>query len=238
MHLTGWQQSTVPRPFPNSRFCSSEVSEEKTMPSGSMPRAVRKPHQKWCVDQTLRTRGIPTRRLDRDLGSAVGVLANHLGNVRVATLDLLQLGLDHAHLVGVLDKTLGARVAADDPLPPLRQRHLAPGSSLAVRETDIDKGALAVARTPVANRVLVGGAGVCQQLDGVEAAEPGVKALLPPFEGTQNSADGPCLSGVGMNHDLRVGHLAGDKGPLSLDHRQVPVGSALEHKLPSHGPQI
>src|SRR3989337_2366241 len=110
------------------------------MPSGSMPRAVRKPHQKWCVDQTLRTRGIPTRRLDRDLGAAVGVLANHLGNVRVATLDLLQLGLDAAHLVDLLGETFGAGVAADDPLPAFRDGHLAPGPPSAVGQTDIDKG--------------------------------------------------------------------------------------------------
>jgi len=30
------------------------------MDSGSIPSAVRNPHQNWCVDQTLRTRGIPT----------------------------------------------------------------------------------------------------------------------------------------------------------------------------------
>src|SRR5262245_66285712 len=94
-----------------------------------MPSAVKRPCQKWCVDQRFRTRGMPIRSLARDgcgPGPAEGVLANHFGNVRVLTLDLLQLRLDRPHLVRVLDEALRAGVPADHTLPACRERHLAP----------------------------------------------------------------------------------------------------------------
>src|SRR5262249_56931730 len=72
---------------------------------------------------------MPIRSLFRDgpgADPAERVLANHLGNVRVLTLDLLELRLHHAHLVDVLDEPLGTRVAADHALPARRQRQLAP----------------------------------------------------------------------------------------------------------------
>src|SRR5439155_17736179 len=64
------------------------------------------------------------------------VLPNHVGNVRILTLDLLELRFHHAHLVGVFHQPLGAGVAADDALPPRRQRHLAPGPPLRPGELD------------------------------------------------------------------------------------------------------
>ena len=68
-------------------------------PRPSTPSAPKKPTQNWWVDQRFRTRGMPTRRLARDggglgAGAAERVRPNHLGNVRVLTLDLLELGLD------------------------------------------------------------------------------------------------------------------------------------------------
>src|SRR2546422_5193725 len=79
------------------------------------------------------------------------VLPNHLGNVRVLTLDLLELGLHHAHLVDVLDEALGTRVAADDALVAFRQRQLGPRAALAARELHVDERAGAVDRAPLAD---------------------------------------------------------------------------------------
>src|SRR5213592_683852 len=174
MHFTGYQQSTVPRPLPNCRPCSSDVSDEKTTLRGSTPRAVNRPIQNWWVDQRFRTRGTPTRRLARDgagADSAERVLANHLGNVRVLTLDLLELRLHHAHLVDVLDEPLRTRVAADHALPALGQRHLAPRAPLGAGQLDVDERARAVDRAPLADGLGGRGGGVGQGRDRVEAAE-------------------------------------------------------------------
>src|ERR1051326_1333691 len=177
MHFTGEQQSTVPRPLPYCRPCSSEVSDEKTSWRASTPSAPKKPTQNWWVDQRLRTRGMPIRSLLRDGGSggagaAERVLPNHLGNVRVVTLGLLELGLHLAQLVHVLDQTLGAGVAADHSLPARRERQLAPRPALGPRQLHVDEGARAVDGAPLADGVGRGGAGVGQGRDVVEAAEP------------------------------------------------------------------
>src|SRR5262245_64509890 len=98
---------------------------------------------------------MPTRSLFRDgpgADPAERVLPNHLGNVRVLTLDLLELRLDHAHLVDVLDEPLRARVAADDPLPARCQRQLAPLAALGARQLDVDERPRAVDRAPLAHR--------------------------------------------------------------------------------------
>src|SRR5262245_17651051 len=117
-----------------------------------MPSAVNRPTQNWWVDQRFRTRGTPMRSLDRDgAGSAERVLPNPLGNVRVVTLDVLQLGLHLPHLVDVLDQSLWARVAADHALPARRQRQLAPLPSGRARELDVDERARAVDRAPLAD---------------------------------------------------------------------------------------
>src|ERR671918_1228700 len=97
---------------------------------------------------------MPTRSLLRDGGGAdpaERVLANHFGNVRVLTLDLLELRLHHPHLVDVLDEALGTRVAADHALPALGQRHLAPGPALGAGQLDVDERAGAVDRAPLAD---------------------------------------------------------------------------------------
>src|SRR5215813_15112502 len=99
---------------------------------------------------------MPTRSLVRDGGGvdpAERVLPNHLGNVRVLTLDLLELRLHHAHLVDVLDEPLGARVAADHALPAFGQRQLAPRATLGARQLDVAERARAVDRAPLAHRL-------------------------------------------------------------------------------------
>src|SRR5262245_51876296 len=98
---------------------------------------------------------MPILRSARDGGGAGGaerVLPNHLGNVRILTLDLLELGLHLAQLVGVLDQTLRARVAADDALPARCERQLAPRAAAGIRELHVDERARAVDRAPLAHR--------------------------------------------------------------------------------------
>src|SRR2546422_11180443 len=119
---------------------------------------------------------MPTRSLLRDGGGAdpaERVLANHFGNVRVLTLDLLELRLHHAHLVDVLDESLGTRVAADDPLPARGQGHLAPLAALGAGKLDIDERPRAVDRAPLADGPGAGRGRVGQRRDGVEAADVG-----------------------------------------------------------------
>src|SRR5688500_10356537 len=137
-----------------------------------MPRAPNRPVQNWCVDQRFRTRGMPTRSLARDgAGAAERVRANQLGNVRVVTLDLLQLRFHHPHLIDVLDEPLGTRVAADDALPALGERKLAPRAPARAGKLDVDEGACAVDRAPLADGLGGGRAAVRQRLDRVEAAK-------------------------------------------------------------------
>src|SRR5688572_12243029 len=119
---------------------------------------------------------MPTRILLRGDGGGVAgpaerVLANHFGNVRVLTLDLLELRLDHAHLVDVLDEALRARVAADHALVAFRQGQLAPRAALATRKLDVDERPRAVDGAPLADRLRAGRAGVLQPGDGGEAQE-------------------------------------------------------------------
>src|SRR5687768_16837389 len=99
---------------------------------------------------------MPTRSLllgdgDGVAGPAERVLPNHFGNVRVLTLDLLELRLHHPHLVDVLDEPLRAGVTADHALPALGQRQLAPRPALGARELDIDERPRAVDRAPLAD---------------------------------------------------------------------------------------
>src|SRR5206468_12774553 len=99
---------------------------------------------------------MPSRSLLRDGGGAdpaERVLPNHLGNVRVVTLDLLELRLHDPHLVDVLDEALRARVAADHALPTLGQRQLAPPPSRAAGPPPADERARAVDRAPLTDRL-------------------------------------------------------------------------------------
>src|SRR5437867_85740 len=198
---------------------------------GSTPSAVNRPIQNWWVDQRLRTRGTPMRRLARDgagADPAERVLANHLGNVRVLTLDLLELRLHHAHLVDVLDEPLGARVAADHALPALGQRHLAPRAPLGAGQLDVDERARAVDRAPLADGLGGRGGGVGQGCDRVEAAAARRLALLPPVAGAEGGADGARPARARTDPDLGVGHLAADEVDLRLHDGHVAVGAALE----------
>src|SRR5499426_2813615 len=135
---------------------------------------------------------MPTRSLVRDDGGgdpAERVLANHLGNVRVLTLDLLELGLHHPELVGVLDESFGARVAADDPFPAGRQRQLAPLPTLGPGQLDVDERAGAVDRAPLADGRRAGRAGIGQRRDRVEAAEVRRRTALAPVAGAERGPD-------------------------------------------------
>src|SRR2546429_6070693 len=139
---------------------------------GSMPSVPNSPHQNWCVDHRFRTRGTPTLSFARDgRGSAEGVLANHLGNVRVVTLGLLQLALHDAHLADVLDEALRTRVAADHALEPRGERQLAPRASGGAAELDVDERPRAVDRAPLAHGRRARRARVGERLDRVEATE-------------------------------------------------------------------
>src|SRR5262249_56177727 len=102
----------------------------------------------------FRTRGMPTRSLDRDgAGSAERVLPNQLGNVRVVTLDVLQPGFDLTHLVHVFDESFRAGVAADHPLPALGERDLAPLAARRAGQLHVDERAGAIDRAPLADAV-------------------------------------------------------------------------------------
>src|SRR5438093_330196 len=151
---------------------SSDVSSEKTRLRGSTPSAPNRPTQNWCVDQTFRARGMPTRSLDRDgAGAAERVLPNQLGNVRVVTLDVLQPGFDLAHLVHVLDQSLGARVATDHPLPARGERDLAPLAARCAGQLHVDERAGAVDRAPLADGIGTRRARVAERRNRSEAAE-------------------------------------------------------------------
>src|SRR5262245_3733033 len=107
--------------------------------SEAMPSDVRNPTQNWCVFQTFRTRGIPTRICDRSLtgGPAEGFFPNQVGSVGIGILGLLHLALDLAHLVRVLDQPLRTRVVDDESLPAGSERNLAPFPPLAFRQLDV-----------------------------------------------------------------------------------------------------
>src|SRR5262245_41199474 len=119
---------------------------------------------------------MPIRRLARDdpgldSGAAERVRPNHLGKVRVLTLDLLELRLHLTQLVDVLHQPRGTGVAADHALPPLGQRELAPRAAGRAGKLDVDERPRAVDGAPLADRLRGGGAGVNEGGDGVEAAE-------------------------------------------------------------------
>src|SRR5688572_11739682 len=116
----------------------------------SMPSAAKKPIQNWCVDQRLRTRGMPTRSLFRGFGSgsvvdlgadpdaAEGALANHLSSVWVGIPRALHVLLHDPHFVGVFQQSLRTGVATDHALPAGAERYLAPRPALAVGHAHVD----------------------------------------------------------------------------------------------------
>ena len=121
----------------------------------------------------MRTLGIPTRSFDRESGGLEGVVSNNFGNVWKNTFGFLELGFDDAHFVDVFEQSLGAGVAADDTLPSLLERYLAPCTSLAARELYIDERSTAIALAPAAHRVLVRRAAIVEVFDGVVTPESG-----------------------------------------------------------------
>src|SRR5712671_3872284 len=116
----------------------------------SKPSATRKPSQNWWVDQILRTRGIPTRKLDRDFGGAESFVPNHFSHVGISMPALLDSSLHHPQFAGVLNESLGTGIAADHALEPLPHRHLAPRPALGVGQRYVDEGAFAGATAPAA----------------------------------------------------------------------------------------
>src|ERR1700722_3115188 len=141
--------------------------------SDSIPISRRKPTQNWCVVQTFRTFGIPTRTFERSLGgdAAERFFADQIGNVGKRILGLLHLGLDDLHLVQIFYQSLGAGVVNDHALPAFFQRNLAPLAALAAFEFHIDETALGSYRAPVADGVDRSRGLVGQSLDCIEAAE-------------------------------------------------------------------
>src|SRR5262245_55926097 len=174
---------------------------------------------------------MPTRSLDRSLRDAEGVSADRFSNVGKGTLHILQLALDDAELVHVLDEPLRARVAADDSRPAFADRHLAPRTAGRTRQTHVDERPLAADRTPVADGVLVGRARVAQPGDRVEAAEAARLRLPLPLERAQRRADRARLARVRMDDDLGVRHFLADEVDLRLDDREVAMRPALQDEL-------
>src|SRR4051794_31021539 len=149
------------------------------MRRGSKPSATRKPSQNWWVDQILRTRGMPTRRLDRDFGGAESLVPNHFSDVGISMPALLDFCLYHPQFAGVFNETLGTGVAADNALESLPHRHLAPWPAFAVGHRHIDEGALAGDAAPMAGGAFIGGGRIGQGFDGLETAEAAGLAALP-----------------------------------------------------------
>src|SRR5437016_5480656 len=197
-----------------------------------MPSAPNSPHQNWCVDHMFRTRGTPTLSSARDgRGSAEGVLANHLGNVRVVTLDLLELPFHDAHLVHVFHEPLGAGVAADHALPALGDGHLRPWTTLGPGKLHVDERARAVDGAPLADGLGTRGARVGQGGDRVEPAEARGAAALAPVRGTQGGTDRTGFARIRMHDDFAVRHLAPDEVHLRFHDRHVAMRSALKDEL-------
>src|SRR3954469_3601261 len=156
----------------------------------------------------LSTLGMPTRSVERSLRFALvaaeAFLPNHVGNVGKSMLRLLDSGLDDLHFVQIFHQPLRTRIIYDHPLPARAQRNLAPRTSLALKQCHINKTALAVDRTPVANRVHRSRSLVSEFFDRIESAKHGAAAVLPPIQCDQASPDRPRFPGVRMNHDIRI----------------------------------
>src|SRR5262245_39426583 len=156
----------------------------------------------------------------------------------MGTLRLLEPGFHQSHFVDVLEQTFWAGIAGDDAFPPWLRRNLAPWPTLRSREFYVDEGALAVATAPPADRILAGRAAIGKRFYGIEAAESRGLAVAPSIQGAQRRADRAGFAAVRVDHDLRVGNLAGDEVDLGLDHRKIAVRAALKDEVASGGAQI
>src|SRR5215469_165638 len=115
--------------------------------SDDTPSSFRKPTQNWCVDQILRTFGMPTRSCERSLTrpllvAAEPFFANHVGNIRIGIFCFLDSRLDDFHFVQIFDQPFRAGVVHDDALPARPERNLAPRTSFAFEQLNIDEAAL------------------------------------------------------------------------------------------------
>src|SRR5262250_1473444 len=116
--------------------------------SEDTPSSFRNPTQNWCVDQMLRTFGMPTRSWERSLTRTILVaaepfFANHVGNIRIGIFCFLDSRFDDFHFVQVFDQPFGAGVVDDDALPAGSQGNLAPWTAFAFGQLDVDEAALA-----------------------------------------------------------------------------------------------
>ena len=175
----------------------------------SDPELVRRPEIENARDadaQARRAASPPVQ--ETTLGAAEGGFANHFSSVGVGIPGALHIFLHDPHLVGVFQQSLRTGVAADHALPAGAERHLAPRAALAFRQAHIDERALAAHRAPGARRVLIRRARVLERLDHVVAAKARRRACLQrEVSGAQRRADRARLAGIGMHHDLGVGHF-------------------------------
>src|SRR5580692_10738704 len=143
---------------------------------GAIPRDVRKLTQNWCVDQMLRTRGIPTRSCARVLGAAEGGGTNHFRHVWISTFALIDPSFHDPHFVDVLQQPLRTGIAADDAFPAFRDRNFAPRPSRRPGQLHVDEGALAVAAAPMSDRMIIGRGPVSEGFNGGKAAKSAAAA--------------------------------------------------------------
>src|SRR5215469_17840387 len=208
--------------------------------SGEMPNAFKKPTQNWCVDQMLRTFGMPTRIWERSfaglrapLVAAEGFFANQVGNIRVGILGPLDSSLNDLHFVQVFHQPFRARVVDDDALPTWSQRNLAPRTSFPFGQLDVNKAALAVHRTPVADGIHGRARFIGQRLNGAKTAKTCTPSAAPPIECDQRRANRSGLPGVRVYYHFRFRDLRVDEIYLRLHHRQISVRSTLQDVFPS-----
>src|SRR5690606_33436579 len=148
----------------------------------------------------LRTFGIPILSLARSARSGFcpcppeGLRSNHFAKIGKFTALLLHLGFHRPHLVCVLHQALGAGVAADDALPALLERYLAPRASFGVVKFHVDESAFTVHGAPAADGVLAGGAAVFERFNQVETAEAARSTIGVRIDGTKRRANGTRLA--------------------------------------------
>ena len=121
--------------------------------AASMPSASKKPSQNWCVDQTFRMRGMPTRSSARD--RRAGVRRKASSRTISATLGCALLTSSSCAFTTRISLASSTRPFGQE-LPlitrsqPGAERHLAPRPPLRPGQLHVDERALAVHRAPVA----------------------------------------------------------------------------------------
>src|ERR1700761_5444404 len=134
---------------------------------------------------------MPTRTFERSFcaacaelgaGAEEGFFANQVGNIWESITRPFHIGLNYFHFADVFDEAFGAGVVDDDALPTFAERNLAPLAAFAAKKFNIDKTALAIHRTPVADGFGGSDRFVGELFDLVEAAEAGAAAGGLPIE--------------------------------------------------------